>query len=280
MWIIFVILYIITSISYNQLYKVTTNKCKNAGALTALLQIIAGLTALITMPFFKLAFPTSWSVWLLLLLACVFYALSDRMNTTVRSGLEASTFGIILQISTVFMIFAGLLFFREPFVLKKMIGASLIILSNVLVFYQKGKQKINKYVIMGLFSNLAYAFALFLDVNISDNFNLAVYVAITLIVPAIFIILAERIKISDIINEYKIGDKTSIFITSIGWGLMIIFQLMAYKCGDVTTIAPLLSLTVIGNVIIGYLFLNERDNLPKKIIAAVMIIISVLLIKG
>lgn len=280
MWILFVVLYIISSITYNQFYKVTTQKCKNDGALTALLQIIAGLTALITLPFFKLTFPNSLSVWLLLLLACIFYALSDRMNTTVRSGLEASTFGIILQVSTVFMTLAGLFFFKEPFVLKKMIGAIMIILSNILVFYQKGKGKINKYVIMGIFSNLAYAFALFLDVNISDSFNLAIYVAITLIVPALFIIIGERIKVKDIIEEYKIGDKAPIFITSIGWGLMIIFQLMAFKLGDVTTISPLLSLTVIGNVIIGYLFLNEKDNLPKKIIAAIMIIISILLIKG
>ncbi|MDE6141002.1 MAG: EamA family transporter [Bacilli bacterium] len=280
MWILFVALYIIFSITYNQFYKVTTKKCKSEGALTALLQIIAGLTALITLPFFKFNFPTTLSVWLLLLLACIFYALSDRMNTTVRSGLEASTFGIILQVSTVFMTLAGLFFFKEPFVLKKMIGAIMIILSNVLVFYQKGKGKINKYVIMGIFSNLAYAFALFLDVNISDSFNLAIYVAITLIVPAVFIIIGERIKFKDIINEYKIGDKAPIFITSIGWGLMIIFQLMAFKLGDVTTISPLLSLTVIGNVIIGYLFLNEKDNLPKKIIAAIMIIISILLIKG
>lgn len=280
MWILFVILYIISSITYNQFYKVTTKKSKNDGALTALLQIIAGLTVLITMPFFKFTFPTSWTVWLLLGIACIFYALSDRMNTTVRSGIEASTFSIILQVSTVFMIIAGLLFFKEPFVLKKIIGAILIILSNILVFYKKGTQKINKYVVLGIISNLAYAFAVFLDVNISDSFNLAIYIAITLIVPAIFIIFAERIKVKDIINEYKIGDKVPIFITSIGWAALIIFQLLSYKYGSVTTVSPLLALTVIGNVIIGYLFLNEKDNLPKKIIAAIMIIISVLLIKG
>ena len=37
----------------------------------------------------------------------VFYSISDRLNTTVRSGIEASTFSIIRQLSTVFMIFAG-----------------------------------------------------------------------------------------------------------------------------------------------------------------------------
>lgn len=178
------------------------------------------------------------------------------------------------------MIVAGLVFFKEPFVLKKMIGAGLIIFSNILMFYKKGKQKLNKYVIMGIIANLAYAVALFLDVNISDSFNLALYISLTLIIPATFIILAERIKINDIINEFKIGDKVPIFITSLSWSSMIAFQLLAYRFGEVTTIAPLLSLTVIGNVIIGYIFLKEKDNLPKKIVAAILIIISVFLIKG
>lgn len=84
MWILFVILYIITSVMYTQFYKVTTKKSKNSGALTALLQLIAGLSILITIPLFKFTWPSSWVTIGLLALACIFYALSDRMNTDVR----------------------------------------------------------------------------------------------------------------------------------------------------------------------------------------------------
>lgn len=60
---------------------------------------------------------------------------------------------------------------------------------------------------------------------------------------------------------------------------MIIVQLRAYQLGNVTVIAPLCALTVMTNVIVGYIFLNEKDNLIRKIIAAILIIISILLIK-
>lgn len=60
---------------------------------------------------------------------------------------------------------------------------------------------------------------------------------------------------------------------------MIVAQLRAYQLGNVTVIAPLCALTVMLNVIVGYLFLKERDNLLKKIIAAILIIISIILIK-
>ena len=280
MWILFVFMYVILAVVYTQFYKIVTKTSKCGGTLTVLLQIVAGFCALLLSPFFKFTFPTDWKVYALLAVACIFYAISDRMNTTVRKGLEASTFSIIKQLSTVFMILAGLLFFKEPFVWKKIIGAILIISSNILIFYKKGTQKLDKYVILGILSNIAFSIALFLDVNISDNFNLAFYVSLTLFVPALFITIAERIKLSDIKEEFKTGNKKAMLITSLCWGTMIVFQLKAYQVGEVTRVAPLCALTVIVNVIVGYFFLKERSNLLKKLIAATLIIISVFLIKG
>ena len=49
---------------------------------------------------------------------------------------------------------------------------------------------------------------------------------------------------------------------------MIVVQLRAYQLGETTSVAPLCALTVIGNVLIVYLFLKERNNLLKKLIAA------------
>lgn len=280
MWFLFVAFYIILAVTFNQFYKIVLNTSKSDGTLTVLLQFIAGFSVLLLSPFFPFTFPTDWKVYLLLGIACIFYALSDRLNTTVRSGIEASTFSIIQQLATVFMVLAGLLFFKEPFVWKKMIGAGLIVFSNILIFYKKGNQRLDKYVLFGVLSNILYSVALFLDVNILDRFNLAFYVSLTLLAPALFITIAERVKLSNIKKEFKNGNKKAILITGLCWGTMLVAQLRAYQLGEATSVAPLCALTVIGNVLVGYLFLKERNNLFKKLIAAVLIIISVLLIKG
>lgn len=279
-WLLFVLLYLVLATVFTQLYKVTTKTLKNAGALTIILQLTAGVITLLLCPFFEFKFPADIKVYIMLGIAILFYATSDRINTTVRSGIEASTFSMLKQLSTTFMIFAGLIFLKEEFVMTKFIGAMLIIFSNVLIFYQKGKFKFNKYIGLGILANVAYTIALFLDVNISDNFNLPFYVAITLIIPAFLIMLVERVKLSELKDEWKNGNKKAMMITAISWGTMIIVQLRAYQLGNVTIVAPLCALTVMLNVIIGYLFLNERDNLLKKIIAAILIIISIILIKG
>lgn len=277
--IIFVILYLVFVVICDQFYKKATKTVTKTGALTALVQGIGAISILLLAPLFEMKFPTDIKVYIFLGLGLIFYTISDRLNTTVRTGVEASTFTIIKQLSTVFMIFAGLIFLKEPFVLNKFIGAILIILSNILIFYKKGEGKLNKYIILGIIANICYTIALFLDVNISDNFNLPFYVAITSGVPAILIVLLEKIKISDIKNELNDGNKKVILIAGLTWSLSIIAQLRAYQLGSVSIVAPLCALAVILNVIVGYFFQNEKENIPKKIIAAILIILGIVLIK-
>ena len=278
-WVIFIILYLILAVAFNQFYKVTTKTLTKPGALTVLLQMISTISILLLCPFFEIKFPTDIKAYIFLGLAIIFYAISDRLNTTVRSGIEASTYSMIKQLSTVFMIFAGLIFFKEPFIITKFIGAILIILSNILIFYKKNSGKPNKYIILGIIANMFFTVALFLDVNISDSFNLPFYVALTLGIPAILICIFERIKFTDIKNEFINGNKKAILITAITWSLAITVQLRAYQLGNVSVVAPLCSLTVILNVLVGYLFFKERENIPKKIIAALLIILGIILIK-
>ena len=137
MWWLYVILYIIFAISFNQCYKIVTKTTESDGTLTVLLQSMAGVFALLLSLCFDYKFTTDWKVYLFLVIACIFYAISDRLNTVVRSGIEASTYSVLKQLSTVFMIVAGLLFFKEPFIWKKMIGAFLIVFSNFFLFFIK-----------------------------------------------------------------------------------------------------------------------------------------------
>lgn len=274
-----IIIYLIVSVTFNQCYKIITKSMNKAGALTILIQLISSLICILMIPLFEIKFPSNNKVYIFLFLAIIFYTLNDRLGTTSRSGLEASTYSILKQLSTVFMIFAGILFFKESFILNKIIGSILIVISNILVFYNRKKLKFNKYLILGILANISLAIALFIDVNYSKEFNLAFYVLLTFFIPVLLIFVFERIKVKEIILEYKNSNKISLFLTSISWTIMMITKLKSYQLGSVVMVATLSSLVVILNVIISYLFLKEKDNLIKKIIAGVLIIIGIILIK-
>lgn len=278
-WLFIVILYLIFAVIFGQTYKIITNKMKNAGALTVLAEGVAGIASLLFIPLFEIKFSSNPYVYIFLGLACIFYALNDRLSTTVRKGVEASTFSIIKQTKTVFMIIAGLLFFKDPFVLTKVIGAFLIVISNIIVFYKKGTFKSNKYVWLGVLASICLTIALMIDVNYSEEFNLPLYVSFTTLLPALLIFIFDKVKIKDLVEEYKNCNKKLLFIVGISWAIMMILSLYAYQLGQVSIVAPLCSLTVILNVIVGYFFLNERTRLPQKIFAGILVIISVILIK-
>ena len=150
-----------------------------------------------------------------LFLVCIIYSISDRINTTVRNGLEASLFGIIRQLATVFMILFGLIFFKEPFIITKILGALIIVFSNILIFFEKSQKKLNKFVILGILSNIIFSFALFLEINLSSHFNLAFYVSLTLIIPAVILIIFEKIKFKNPVNEFKSSNKYSVLIAGL-----------------------------------------------------------------
>ena len=278
MWEIFVVLYIVFSILFTQFYKIVTFISKNDGYTTVMLQLIAGFSILIFIPFFDFYFEYDWKMLSVLFLVCIIYSISDRINTTVRNGLEASLFGIIRQLATVFMILFGLIFFKEPFIITKILGALIIVFSNILIFFEKSQKKLNKFVILGILSNIIFSFALFLEINLSSHFNLAFYVSLTLIIPAVILIIFEKIKFKNLVNEFKSSNKYAVLIAGLCWGLMSLVELKAYQLKDVTTVAPLCALAVIGNVFVGYTFLKEKNNISKKLIAACLITIGVILI--
>ena len=278
-WWFNIIAYLILYVIFTQFFKLATKNSKDDGALTILLQFLSGIIVLIFMPFFKFQFPSDIKTYIFLIIACIFYAIADRVNTTARRGLQVSTYSILGQLSTVFVIAWGIIFFKEEIIIKKLLGAFLILMGNVLVLYKKGKFEWNKYIIYSLLGNLAMSIGISVDVGISEQFNLPIYVAITLIVPSLLILMVERIKIKNIIAEFKEGNQKAILSVGLSWGIMIITMLRAYQFGTVTTIAPLCALTTILNVFVAYFALKEKDSLLKKILAALIVIIGIILIK-
>ncbi len=276
---LFLFFYLIITVLFNESYKIISQNMKSAGALTVLVEFIAGIVSCFWIPFFEIKFPTDIKTYLLLGLAIVFYTIQNRLATTARSGMEASAYSIIKQLSNVFVMIMGFLFLKEELTFQKTIGSIFLIGGNIFIFYQKGTWKKNRYLWLGIFANLCMGIALFLDVNSSNSFNLAFYVSITLLFPAILVFITERIKIKDIVNEWKMNSKHLILLTGISWSFMMITKLKSYQLGEVTKIAPLCSLTVILNVLFAFIFLKNRKNIVKKIVVSIFILIGVFMIK-
>ena len=279
-YIKWVIIYLIFSLLFAQCFKETNKNMKNASALTILLEIFTALFALLLSPLFTFKFSLNPKILLTLGAVTIIYAATDRLNIEARYGLAPSTFSMLKQLSTVFLVIFGFVFLKEKIVLTKIIGITLILLANIfLSTNNKGKLELNKYFIMCLISNFLFAIAMFINVNISDNFNIGLYTVITVLIPALIIKIVSKLSIKDLKQEFKLYDKKEFMIVSFSWAMMLISSVKAYEYGNISIVAPLLTLSMITNSIYEYFIDKDKKSLKRKLIISLLIVLGIILIK-
>lgn len=277
-WLFWVIVYLVSAVVFAQTFKKTNRKMKDAGSLTILLEIFTAIFSILFIPLFDLVFPPVESL-LILGIVVIIYAVTDRLNIEARYGLEPSVFSMLKQLSTVFLIILGFIFLKEEIIIKKVIGASVIVIANILLAFDKGRFKFNKYFLMSVVSNFLFAIAMLINVNISDNFNLGIYTMCTVSFPALLIFIFERHSIKELKREFKRYNKKDFLLSSFTWCVMLISSVRAYQIGDVSVVAPLLTLTAILNTLYEYFICINKKNVVQKIVCAILIIMGVILIK-
>lgn len=278
-WIFWVIIYLISAIFFAQLFKKTNQNMKNAGSMTVLLELFTALFALILSVLFEFKVSNNPKIYLTLLIVTIIYAATDRLNIEARYGLQPSVFSMLKQLSTVFLIIFSFLFLKEQPAIYRITGGILILTANLLLSYNKGKFELNKYFIMSIFSNILFAIAMLININISDEFNLGIYTVITVLIPSIIISILGRHKVKDLKEEFNLYNKKQFVISAFCWSVMLISSVRAYQLGNVSVIAPLFSLTSIMNSIYEYFLTKDKKILIKNLIMGILIVVGVILIK-
>lgn len=278
-WRFWTFLYLFSAVLFAQTFKTLNRNMKNATMLTILLEVTTALSSL----FFVILFPLELShniyTYLILIVVTIIYAITDRLNIEARYGLEPSTFSMLKQLSTVFIIVFGIILMKEKIILNKILGACIIVFANILLAFNRGKFQINKYFIMSIVSNILFAIAMLINVNISNEFNIAIYTFITTFIPAIFIFMFSNYKIIDLKEELNLYNKKQFLLVGLLWSLMLISSVKAYEFGNVVTVASFLALTSILNSMVELIYDHNRKKFFKKIFIAILIIIGVILVR-
>ena len=278
-WQFWTILYLISAVLFSQCFNKANRKMKNATYLTLLLEGFTALFSLLFIILFPIKFSINPCTYLILIIVCIIYAVTDRLNTEARYGLEPSTFSVLKQLSTVFIIIFGILFMKQELVINRLIGAGIIIGANLMLAYNKGKFNFNKYFIMCVISNLLFAIAMLINMNISSEFNVAIYTFFTVGIPFSIISLFNRVKLNDLKKEFKRYDKKLFVFSACMWCLMLISSVKAYELGNVVVVASFLALTSILNSVVELIINHDRKSFLKKILIGILIVIGVILVK-
>lgn len=279
-WQFNLVMYLIAIVVFFQFNRLAVKQAHDNAAATLILLLIAAVAIVPFVPLESIRFADSWLSYLLIIVASVFYAINDRLQTPIRKNLDVSIFSVTNQLVYVVMIAIGLTVFGESFVPLQILGALLIIAANVLMFSKGRKFKPTRYFWYSVLAAVALAIAISIDVGVSPQFNLPMYIAITLSTPALIIAVTEHVGLGRIKQELArpSTDVKLYLLAGIFWAVMIYFSLRALQLGGIVTVAPLQATAVLLNTLVAYVFLAERSNPIRKLIAAIIVIAGITLI--
>lgn len=278
-WIFYVLLYLFSAVSFSQIFKVSNRGMKDATCMTLLLEGITSLFALLFIPFFSLKISHNLVTYLILLIVGLFYALIDRLNIEARYGLEPSAFSMLKQLSTVFIIVFGILFMKEEVIWYKLVGAFLIVFANLILSFKKGRFVFDKYYLMSVVANILFGVTMLININLSSEFNIAIYTFLTVFIPFLIIKTVSKRNFKDLKEEFERYDKKKFVISSLMWFLMLLSSVKAYELGNILMVASFLSLTSILNSVVEFVIKKDIKFFWKNILLGILIVVGVILVK-
>lgn len=213
------------------------------------------------------------------ILMAISYAAGTILVLKAMQNAEASEAAILGASSTLWVIIVSLIFLGESFNLSKITGIALILISVLLVSIKNGL-KFNKNSLYILISAFCYGTAFANDAFILRQSDALSYLSIVFLFPGLAMLIVKPKAILGIKTLLKPLSLLKITTLSFFFAFSGVMTYLAYQNGGTASqLASIGQASVILTVLLAAIFIGEKDNLWKKLIAGVVTTIGVLLIK-
>lgn len=221
--------------------------------------------------------PISITVIVLTICSTLCYSFGDRVVFVVSKSIEASLVTIIDKLTPVVTFVASLIFLGESFTWLKLVAVGLILLGNLLIVFKSTTIKFDTPFLLALLSAVALGIGLTIDKRISIAYALPVYAFINFFAPALYNTFLPPIALSTVVREAKVAFwRIAVFAAASVLGYY--FTLKAFSLADASRVVPIMSSSTLLIVLAGAIFLKERTQMGRKVIAGMCVCIGVVLI--
>lgn len=281
LWLFYVALNVFFSVLTSLLFRVLAIKSENPRVFSVLFNSFAALFALLLtllMGSLKQFSIPSIPALSLTFLVIIMWGLYERSHFYIRKQIEASVITLISRIAPVITFFTTVILLKESVTLQKLIGAALIFIGNTLVVF-------NNKILLGKIKYVFFAIVIYillglnwtLDKIVSPFYPSSIYTLIIWSLP-VFIIAFPKVSIKEIRNEWNIAT-WKVILAAISNVLAYFFLIKAFSLTEGSKVIMLYSTESIFVVIAAMVFLKETNNLPRKILATIIVFAGILLIK-
>ncbi len=248
-----------------------------------LIQAIVGgycLLILVFTGFHVVINPTSL---LLTLLVGFLYALASATYYTAMKHMEVSRLVIILSLEGLFTQVTAFLFLKEPFTEKKIIAATLVVFSVLLVSFSSKTLSLafSRYDLLAVANGAIFSITSLIDSFLVNNYySPLTYQAVNFLLPAGLMLIIFRKNAKNIPHLFNWRKKTPLLLaTAFLLFLTYVATLNAYNLGgEVSRVVPIMGTQTIIVVILEFFILKERQNLGRKVLSSLLAVAGVYLL--
>lgn len=248
-------------------------------AFSIFFQLVAGIAVAVFAVYKGIDFNGYDKIWPNLVLMAFLFAYTNVFKFKALKEIDASKYAVIFQFNTLIPVIAAVLLLGEKVNIWQGFGVAAILAGVILVTDGKIDLKREKGEVFAILTAIFMGSAIANDFFILKTVSVYTYVALAFLAPALLLAIIYPKSIKNIKNFTKKENLYSSSVAGIFYGLAAILIYTAFKIGNnAAQIAPLFQLTTILTVVLGIIFLKERENLLKKLLGAVLSFIGVILI--
>lgn len=215
------------------------------------------------------------TLWLIAI-GVLFYGVYERVQFIARKGIDASSLTVIYQLSPVIGFLGALVFLGEHLTPIKLVGTILAVGASLLLVYKNPRLRMSRPVLYAFICAILLGIASVVDKPASAHLPSTLYSFLIWVLP-LFIIAFPRIEKKQFLKEFRIGGWKVAFTALLNVvGFMCFIQ--ALTLTDASRVIPIIYTSSIFTVLGGIFILGERDHISRKIIAAIIAFIGILLL--
>lgn len=286
MWIILTILAVVSRAVYGVLTKVLSNFVKvSAITQTALLMAVGTVWGLILSPFVGgLHVGNVAGVWFILAVAIVASALGNLLYFRGIATLESGTTQIAFSSILIWGIIMSWMFLGTRLSLIQSLGVLVLLFAIVLAQYQKGRVKPGRGIWLIVASAACFAAFQITSAQLAHTLTPGTYLVLTYLGDALLLGVPYWMVIRKDLHKNRgalSGLMVTLIITS---GISIAYNVFAYlaysSAPDAGIVVLLLTSQVILAVILSIIFLGERKDIVRKLVAGGLAVVAAMMIKA
>ncbi|MBW7960187.1 EamA family transporter [Patescibacteria group bacterium] len=250
--------------------------------LSVVFNLISGTIALliffVSSGYVNFNLPKDPQAYIYLFVILLFYGLYERFRFKTSKYLEVSTQGTLNNIFIVVAFVIALFIYSEVITADKIFGFIFVLVGILLVTVNKSKKINSMGLFYGVLANVSVGIAWSLDKKGISYFNPDLYNLLVWVAPIIVVSFFPAIKLS-IVKKIIKKDFKQISLISFLNVAAYLFNLKALVVGgEATKVIPIVQTSTIITIILGIIFLKEREHIVKKTVAGLIAIIGVFLL--